>query len=488
MRPALEEPTNMPKEDEELTPLRCKRSEDFNEWYNEVVERANLCDKRYPVKGLNIWTAYGWKAMTAIDAMIRREMAETGHGEVCFPLLVPEDQFKKEEEHIKGFSDEVYWVTRAGGNELDVKLLLRPTSETAMYPIFSLWVRSHADLPLKIFQIVNAFRFDTKQTRAFIRMREFHFFEAHTCHADYEGAEAQIAEDLQVMARVARDLCLAYLVMKRPEWDKFPGAYYSLAADALMPDGRTLQIGTIHQYKDNFARAYDVKYEAEGGEHRHVHQTTYGMSERLLGAVVGMHGDDSGVIMPPSIAPVQVVVIPILAKDNKEPVINEADTITRELLKANVRAQLDSRDIRPGAKYYHWEMRGVPLRLEIGPRDMKEGKVVLVRRDNRQKAFVPRAGMVGEVRRTLDLVAMDLLARSTQLLQKMMRDITSLDDEPATGILKAGWCGEAACGHEMEDRLGVKMLGTPHGSAPYSGKCVVCGKDAAQQAYLARTY
>ncbi len=478
----------MSKDDEEQTPLRYKRSEDFNEWYNEVVERADLCDKRYPVKGLNIWTAYGWKAMGAIDAIIRKEMADTGHGEVCFPLLVPEDQFKKEADHIKGFSDEVYWVTRAGGNDLDVKLLLRPTSETAMYPIFSLWVRSHADLPLRIFQIVNAFRFDTKQTRAFIRMREFHFFEAHTCHADYDGAEKQIAEDTQIMTRLAKSLCLSYLVFKRPDWDKFPGAHYSLAADALMPDGRTLQIGTIHQYKDNFAKAYDIKYETEGGEHQYVHQTTYGMSERLLGAVVGMHGDDSGVLLPPAIAPVQVVVVPILAKDNKEPVISEADGITRELLKAGVRAVHDSRDIRPGAKYYHWEMRGVPLRLEIGPRDMKEGRVVLVRRDNRQKASVPRIGMVGEVRRTLDLIAMDMAARSAEVLEKGIRDISTLDEEPANGILRAGWCGEAACGHEMEDRLGVKMLGTLFENGTFHGKCVVCGKDASEQAHLARTY
>lgn len=478
----------MAKEDEELAPLRYKKAEDFNEWYNEVVERAGLCDKRYPVKGLNIWTPYGWSAMRSIDSMMRLEMEATGHSEVCFPLLVPEDQFKKEADHIKGFSDEVFWVTRAGGNDLDVKLLLRPTSETAIYPIFSLWVRSHADLPLKMFQIVNAFRFDTKQTKAFIRMREFHFFEAHTCHSDFEGAEAQISEDLQVMARLAGGLCLSYLVLKRPEWDKFPGAFYSLGCDALLPDGRTCQIGTIHQYRDNFAKAYDIKYEDEGGQHKLVHQTTYGMSERLLGAIVGMHGDDSGILLPPGIAPIQAVVVPILAKEMKGPVLEEAAKICEELKRAGIRATVDGRDIRPGAKYYHWEMRGVPLRVEIGPRDMKEGKVVLVRRDDRQKSFVPRVAMAGEVRRTLDLIAMEMSARSAELLRKGMRDISSLEEEPATGILRAGWCGSESCGHEMEDRLGVKMLGTPYEKQALAGKCVVCGKDATETAYLARTY
>jgi prolyl-tRNA synthetase len=463
----------MAKEDDEQTPLRYRKSEDFNEWYNEVVERAGLCDKRYPVKGLNIWTPNGWSAMRAIDARIRAEMEATGHSEVCFPLLVPEDQF---------------WVTRAGGNDLDVKLLLRPTSETAIYPIFSLWVRSHADLPLKIFQIVNAFRFDTKQTRAFIRMREFHFFEAHTCHADFEDAEMQIQEDLQIMARLAKGLCLSYLVHRRPEWDKFPGAWYSLGCDTLMPDGRTAQIGTIHQYRDNFARAYDIEFEDEGGEHRHVNQTTYGMSERLLGAIVGMHGDDNGVVMPPEIAPVQAVVVPILAKEMKGPVLEEAEKICGELKRAGFRVAMDSRDIRPGAKYYHWEMRGVPLRVEIGPRDMKEGKVVLVRRDNRQKSSVPRAGMTGEVRRTLDLIAMEMSAKSEEALKKGIRDISSLEEEPATGILRAAWCGAEACGHDLEDRLGVKMLGTPYDRQEPRGKCVACGKDARETAYLARTY
>jgi prolyl-tRNA synthetase len=477
----------MAKVEEEQTPLRHKKAEDFNEWYNEIVEKAELCDKRYPVKGLNIWTAYGWKTMAAIDGIIRNEMGDTGHSEVCFPLLVPEDQFKKEEEHIKGFSDEVYWVTRAGGNDLEVKLLLRPTSETAMYPMFSLWVRSHADLPLKIFQIVNVFRFDTKQTRAFIRVREIHFFEAHTCHRDFEDAEKQIREDIEVMARLARKLCMPYRIFKRPDWDKFPGAFYSLACDVLMPDGRTLQVGTIHQYKDNFAKAYDVKYEEEGGEHKHVHQTTYGMSERLLGAVVGLHGDDNGILLPPDIAPIQVVIVPILAKEMKGPVLEEADRIMDELKKAGIRVTMDARDLRPGAKYYHWEMRGVPLRLELGPRDMKENKVVLIRRDNRQKAFVPRAGMVGEVRRTLDLMALEMAGRSA-LLRGGIRDITSLVEEAPTGILRAGWCGDTACGHEMEDRLGVKMLGTSYDKEEYSGKCVVCGKQAQEAAYLARTY
>jgi prolyl-tRNA synthetase len=193
---------------------------DFNEWYANVVELSNLTDKRYPIKGMNVWTAYGWKVMRLIDGLMRDEMSRTGHDEVSFPLLISEEQFAKEAEHIKGFDDEVYWVTRAGGEELDVKLLLRPTSETAMYPIFALWVRSHSDLPLKTFQLVNTFRYDTKQTRAFIRVREIHFFEAHTCHSDFDDAERQIAEDLEIMESLGKKLCLSYLLLKRPDADR----------------------------------------------------------------------------------------------------------------------------------------------------------------------------------------------------------------------------------------------------------------------------
>ena len=208
---------------------------DFGEWYNETVEKAQLCDKRYPIKGMNVWTPYGWKLMTQIDAYIRREMVATGHDEVCFPLLIPQTEFNKEKEHIKGFDSEVYWVTKAGNNDLDIPLLLRPTSETAMYPMFSLWIRSHTDLPLKVFQIVNTFRYETKQTRAFMRVREIHFFESHTCHETEEDAQKQVEQDMVIMDNVAKELCLPYSMLVRTEWDKFPGAHYTVGIDTVMP-------------------------------------------------------------------------------------------------------------------------------------------------------------------------------------------------------------------------------------------------------------
>ena len=301
-----------------------RKEEEFSDWYNAVIEGAELTDKRYPIKGMNVWRPYGWAVAKLIDGAIRQEFDATGHDEVCFPVLIPESEFQKEADHVKGFEDSVYWVTHGGLDELDVRLVLRPTSETAMYPMFKLWIRSHADLPLKVYQIVPTFRYETKMTRSFMRVREIHFFESHTAHATYEDAEQQIREDLQINERLMRLLCLPYRIHRRPDWDKFPGAHYSLACDTLLPSGRVLQVGTFHHYKDNFAKVYDVLYEDEKGEHRHVHQTTDGMSERLLGAIVSAHGDEKGLVLPPAVAPVQAVIVPILEKGRQEDILLEA--------------------------------------------------------------------------------------------------------------------------------------------------------------------
>jgi prolyl-tRNA synthetase len=461
----------------------------FNEWYANVVELSNLTDKRYPVKGMNVWTPYGWKVMRLIDDLMREEMNASGHDEVNFPLLISEEQFAKEAEHIKGFDKEVYWVTTAGGEELDVKLLLRPTSETAMYPIFSLWVRSHTDLPLKTYQIVNTFRHDTKQTRAFIRVREIHFFEAHTCHADFEDAERQIAEDLEIMERLAKKLCLPYLMLKRPAWDKFPGAFYSLAADALMPDGKTLQIGTIHQYKDNFSRPYEIKYEALDGKHEYVHQTTYGMSERLIGAIVGVHGDNKGILLPPAIAPYQVVVVPILEKKTKAEVLDECKKLTDELTVAGFRVHLDDRDIRPGSKYYDWELRGVPLRLEFGPRDLERNEVTAVRRDTGEHKAVTRGGIINTVKEILTEIEESLFKNIEKIMKESIITVDALDEaKNRKGIIRIGWCGDPECDDQIVKYIDMNMLGTPIKDEGYSGNCGQCGKPTTTVAYYSRTY
>ncbi|MFZ1024525.1 MAG: aminoacyl--tRNA ligase-related protein, partial [Thermoplasmata archaeon] len=263
----------------------------FFDWYLAVVDAAQLTDKRFPVKGMNVWTPYGFQARRRLDEILIREIEATGSKAVEFPTLIPATEFQKEKDHIKGFDAEVYWVTRGGLTELDVPLVLRPTSETAMYPIFHLWVRSHKDLPLNVYQIVNTFRYETKSTRPFIRVREIHFFEEHTCQPDEGAADDRVRSNLRAFRAMADAMALPYMALRRPEWDKFPGAYYSVAFDSPVGGRRTLQLGTSHHYRENFSRPYEIQYEAADGSQRFVCQTTFGLSERLLGAVVAVHGD-----------------------------------------------------------------------------------------------------------------------------------------------------------------------------------------------------
>ncbi|HVL88121.1 MAG TPA: proline--tRNA ligase [Candidatus Thermoplasmatota archaeon] len=483
------------------------KAENFSEWYNDLVERAELIDKRYPVKGMDVWRPYGLALMNAVDREIHAQMTATGHQEVRFPALVPETEFQKEADQIKGFGSNVYWVTRGGNNDLDVKLLLRPTSETAMYPIFSLWVRSHADLPLKTYQIVNTWRYETKQTRSFIRVREIHFFEAHTVHATYEDAEAQIAEDLAIWSRLAEKLCLPYALNRRPDWDKFPGARYSIGADVLMPRDaqigayRTLQVATIHQYGDNFAKPYDIRYETPGGERLHAHQTTYGMSERLLGAIVGVHGDDLGLLLPPQLAPVQAVIVPILFKGKEGPVLESCHTAARELAAAGIRAHVDERDLTAGNKYYHWELRGVPLRVEIGPRDVEKGEAVLVRRDTKEKTTAKRPQLSAAVGDVLAKVQTELYARAQGIAkghETWAKD--AADAKRAEGVALVNWCGKESCGLDLETKTEKAILGVPvrpeftQGKLtfveemPPRGACVTCGTAGKHVLRVARTY
>jgi prolyl-tRNA synthetase len=427
--------------------------------------------------------------MSLIDGHIRAEMARTGHNEVSFPLLIPRTEFQKEADHIKGFDEEVYWVTHAGKNELDVPLLLRPTSETAMYPIFKLWIRSHADLPLKTFQIVNTFRYETKQTRPFIRIREIHFFEGHTCHADFEDAERQIQEDLEIMVNFANKLCIPYMVNRRPEWDKFPGSFYSLGFDTLMPNGRGLQLGTVHQYKENFSRPYEITYENDKGEHVHVHQTTYGMSERLLGAIVGIHGDDKGIILPPDIAPVQVVIVPIFDKRTAQGIMDECGKLFNTLREADIRAHLDDRDIRPGAKFYYWELRGVPLRIEIGPKDLDKGVMTMVRRDTHEKSAPSSEGPVPTVREMLAEIKTAMFSKARDMLDENTVDVADVRDiEDVKGISRMSWCGTEDCAEEIEKGSGKAILGISVVHDGKKGDCVVCGKPSTSWVHVASTY
>ena len=468
---------------------KVKKTEDFNEWYNEIVELADLCDKRYPIKGMNVWRPYGWKLMSHVDQLIRDEMIKTNHQEVNFPLLIPESSFQKEEEHIEGFGSEVYWISHAGLNKLEERWLLRPTSETAMYPIFSLWIRSHADLPLKTYQIVNTFRYETKQTRAFIRVREIHFFEAHTCHVDFEDAEKQIKEDKEIAGRLFEKLSLPYILSKRPEWDKFAGADYTISIDVLMPSFRTLQLGSIHQYKDNFSKPYEISYEAEDGKHKNCHQTTYGMSERILGALVGIHADNKGLVMPPEVAPVQVVIIPIIFKGEEKTILDACNNLNSKLLEIGIKSHVDARDITPGNKFYNWELKGVPLRVEIGPKDIEKKQVVIVRRDTSEKKFVSDNDAINTIKEELNLISKNLFDTANKLLNDNINRVNTIDEaQNLKGIVELPWCGTEDCALEIENILDGNTLGEPIENNECNMSCPVCGKQGTTWMRYAKSY
>jgi len=442
--------------------------DNFSEWYNSIIEKTGLSDKRYPVKGLNIWPPYGWKLMRNVDEIIRKHFEEKGYNEVYFPTLIPQGQFNKEAEHIKGFSNEVYWVTKGGDDELDEKLVLRPTSETAMYPIFSLWVRSHSDLPLRIFQIVNTFRYETKQTRTFIRVREIHFIEGHTVHATFEDAEGQIADDTEIWKKIAEELAIPYVMGKRPEWDKFPGAFYSIGVDTFLPSGRSLQIATIHQYRDNFSRPYEIVYTDEEGNRQYGHQTTFGISERLIGAIVGIHGDKKGLIIPPSVAPIQVVIVPIPG----EGVGEYSRSVEEELKRNGIRTEIDFRDqYTPGWKYNDWEEKGVPIRVEIGKIEVSEQTVTLALRTGGKKK-VPRKEIVESVNQVIEEMHDLLKKRAEGKMKGYVREISTIDESRDLMPNSIYWCGSKECADKIEE-TGKSILGSYDGT----GKCIICGKE-----------
>lgn len=471
----------------------------FSEWYNEILKRAEILDVRYPVKGVYTWYPYGYK-LRNLTYSILKSLMDREHEEVLFPLLIPKDELMKEKEHIKGFEDEVFWVTKGGSTDLDIPLALRPTSETAIYPVFKVWIRSHRDLPIRIYQVVNTFRYETKHTRPLIRLREITSFkEAHTAHATRADAEKQIKTAIGIYQEFFELLAVPHIITRRPNWDKFPGSEYSLAFDTLMPDGKTMQIATCHLLGESFARTFDIRYEDDEGSLKHVNQTCYGISERCIAALIALHGDDHGLILPPEVAPIQVVIVPILfsSKGKSEAVQKTCSDVYECLKEAGIRAFLDDSDERPGAKYYRWEMKGVPLRIEIGPRDLNSKNCVFVRRTDFHRMQVPLNDLVSEV--TIALKELQMLIHEhakKSFFDNVHRCNATVDDNEAVEelirisehkIVSLFLCEDERCGADLEQRIGVSVLGVAVNEDEEVGKCIICSNDA-HRVYVARAY
>ncbi len=466
----------------------------FNEWFHNILEEAEIIDSRYPIKGMSVWLPRGFQIRKYMLRTLE-DLLDEDHEEVLFPLLIPETQLGKEAIHVKGFEEEVYWITKGGKTPLNEQLALRPTSETSIYPMFSLWVRSHMDLPIKVYQTVNTFRYETKHTRPLIRVREITTFnETHTVHATAQEAIEEVEAGIEIYKTFFDKLAIPYTISKRPEWDKFPGSLYTIAFDMIMPDGKTLQIGTVHNLGTTFAKTYEIIFENEEGEHELAHQVCYGLSDRVIAAVIAAHGDEKGLKLPPVLSPQQVVIIPIIFKEKEDVVLNFTDKLEELLKNSGIRVKQDKRDLRPGKKYYEWEQRGVPLRIEVGPRDIENNKIVLVRRDNQDKQFLDydEATIIETIKGTLDEIGNDMRVAANKFQEEKTYAVENLNQVKKTinkkgGIVTFNWCGDAECGKAMEDDFGIDVLGTQEADIS-DVKCINCGKDAHYKALVAKTY
>ena len=392
----------------EITP----RSEDFSKWYTDVIRRAELADYS-PVKGSMVIRPYGYAIWELMQASLDAKFKATGHVNAYFPLFIPESLLRKEAEHVEGFAPQVAWVTRGGDEDLEERLIVRPTSEAIIGTMYAKWIKSWRDLPVLINQWANVVRWE-KVTRLFLRTTEFLWQEGHTAHETESEAEEEALRMLGVYKEfVENDLAIPVLDGRKSESEKFAGAQHTYSIEALMGDGRALQAGTSHMLGQNFSKVFDIKFQARDKSLQFAWQTSWGMTTRLIGAVIMVHGDDSGLILPPRVAPYQVVIVPIPRGNWQETVLPKAREIADELMTDGIRVRLDDRDVyTPGWKFSEWEMRGVPIRIEIGPRDLEKSQVIMVRRDTREKLVAPMEGLSANVNELLKTIQSELFKRA----------------------------------------------------------------------------
>ena len=473
----------------EITP----RSQDFSRWYTDVIRRAELADYS-PVKGSMVIRPYGYAIWELMQQALDRRIKETGHVNAYFPMFIPEGLLKKEAAHVEGFAPEVAWVTHGGEERLEERLVVRPTSEAIIGTMYSKWIQSWRDLPVLINQWANVVRWE-KVTRLFLRTTEFLWQEGHTVHE----TEAEAQEETLKMLGVYKDFAETELAMpvlegRKTDSEKFAGAAKTYSIEALMGDGRALQAGTSHNLGQNFAKVFDITFQGRDKTVQYGWQTSWGVTTRLIGGVIMTHGDDSGLILPPRIAPYQVVMVPIPRGNWRETVLPHAERIKTELMNAGIRVMLDDREEHsPGWKYAEWEMRGVPLRLEIGPRDVKNEQVMLVRRQDREKFPAPMAGLADYVQRLLAEIQQALFKRAVEFRDAHTHCTTTRSEfdqllEGRPGFVIAPWCGSADCEAQIKTATQATIRNLPIEESPASGACIHCGEPGRVDAYFAKSY
>ncbi|MFO7981241.1 MAG: proline--tRNA ligase [Candidatus Aminicenantes bacterium] len=472
---------------EKITP----KSSDFSRWYVEIIRKAELADYA-PIKGMMVIRPYGYAIWENIKSLLDKRIKETGHKNAYFPLFIPESFLKKETEHLEGFSPEVAWVTHGGDDELEERLAVRPTSEAIIGNMYSKWINSYRDLPVLINQWANIVRWE-KVTRPFLRTAEFLWQEGHTAHETQKEAEEETQKMLSVYKEfVESELAISVISGLKSEREKFAGASATYCVEALMSDKKALQMGTSHFLGQHFSKVFDIKFEDRNQKLQYVWQTSWGVSTRMVGALVMAHGDDSGLCFPPRVAPLQVIIVPISIGEWKKNVLPVAENIRQSLDRKGFRVELDAREqFTPGWKFSEWEMKGVPLRLEIGPRDIKNNNAVLVRRDNRNKQVVSQDELENKIQEILSRIQKDMFDKSLKFREDNTHEVEKYQDfesimKSKMGFIKAFWCGNPDCETKIKEDTKATIRAVV--SEKEQGKCVCCGKDAGFLVYFAKAY
>ncbi len=465
------------------------RDENFSQWYTDVVTRTDLMDYT-PVRGCMALRPYGNRIWELIREQLDQRFRDTGHENVSMPMLIPESLLLKEAEHVEGFAPEVAWVTQGGSEPLQERLAVRPTSETLFCTMFAKWVQSWRDLPMKYNQWCSVMRWE-KTTRPFLRTSEFWWQEGHTVHATAEEAH----EEALLMLEIYREFCEKVLAMpvfsgRKSDKEKFAGARVTYSVEAIMQDGKALQAGTTHDFGTNFSEPFEVRFLDKDGTLKYCHETSWGVSTRLIGAVIMTHGDERGLRLPPRIAPYQAVLLPIAA--HKGGVMEKCEEIYHHLKASGLRIRLDDRDnVSPGWKFNEWELKGVPLRIEVGPRDIEKGVVTCARRDTNEKFTLPVENLAEKVKETLEDIQRGMFEIANAFKQEHTKDVTNmeeLEEQVQTGYARAMWCGQQACEDAIKEKTTATSRNMPFDEEAFGDTCVCCGEKADKVMYFAKAY
>lgn len=483
----------MAKEEKQFVTEITPQGEDFSRWYIDVIKKADLMDYS-PVRGCIVFKPDGYEIWEHMQAELDRRFKETGHRNAYFPLFIPESFFQKEKEHVEGFNPELPWVTEAAGEKLEERLAIRPTSETMIGHMYEKWIQSYRDLPVLINQWANVVRWE-KRTLPFLRTSEFLWQEGHTAHENEQEAREETMRMLEIYRDFVENyLAIPVIVGQKTPSEKFAGAVDTYSIEAMMKDGRAVQAGTSHYLGTNFATAFDIQYLNRENVQEYVHTTSWGVSTRLIGSLIMVHGDDRGLALPPKVAPKQVMIIPIGPPKTRDAVVGRADELFAELKKNGIRVGIDDRaDVRPGWKFNEYEMRGVPVRLEIGPRDMDNGVCVLVSRISGEKKVVEQTNLVEEVQTMLEQVHQEMYDRAKAFRAEHFYSVDTLDEMKASieekrGFTLAGWCGSEACERHVKEETGATSRNIPFQPEVTKTTCLVCGEEAKHTVVFARAY